>query len=727
MKGRSKPEPAPGPPVYRIGADIGGTFTDLVMTGPGGRVWTRKVLSTPDDYSVAIVEGVKQMLAEAGAEGDAVQEVVHGTTVATNAILENRGAKTALITTKGFRDVLELRRLRVPELFSLFYVPPKPLVERRLRLEADERLDAQGAVLRPLDEDTVHAALDRIESDGAEAVAVCLLHSYRNGSHERRVGEIVRRRLPGAFVSLSVDVLPEIREYERTSTTVVNAYIGPLVKKYLGSLEARLAKARVAGRLRIMQSNGGVMSAAAAAAQPAYIVESGPAAGVVGAHRAALEAGEPDVISFDMGGTTAKASLIEGGKRTWTTEYEVGAGIQLSSKLVKGRGHAVRLPVLDIAEVGAGGGSIVWVDRGGALKVGPQSAGAAPGPACYGQGGVEPTVTDANVVLGYVSPESLAGGAVAVRADLAAKVIGDRVARPTGMGLAEAAHGVHTVANATMIRALKAVSTYRGRDPREFTLFAFGGNGPVHAAALAESLGISRVMVPPSPGLFSAVGMLGAEPERHFVQTIFGRGGEITDARLAAVFNDMEQRAKEEIGSEGYSLSQVRWRRRADLRYAGQAFELTVDVPSAPRRIFATLASRFHAEHLRTYGHNSPGEEVELVNLRLTATVRTGSAPGSLSGRHIQPQERSSPDARRSGPSVRRGAGRAVPARDAFFGSTAVRTPVVSREDVASRSEGPIIIEEYDATTVVPPGWAAALDERLNIVIESQTGRRRRA
>lgn len=690
---------------YRVGADIGGTFTDLVMTGPGGGRWARKVLSTPDDYSRAIVGSVVDMLAEAGVPGRLVEEVVHGTTVATNAILENRGAKTALITTKGFRDVLELRRLRVPELFSLFYVPPKPLVERRLRLEADERVGADGEVIRSLDEGSVKAAINRIAADGAEAVAVCLLHSYRSPAHERRVGEMVREGLPGVFLSLSVDVLPEIREYERTSTTVVNAYIGPLVKRYLNSLSGGLQRAGVNGRLRVMQSNGGVMSAAAAAEKPAYIVESGPAAGVVGAHRSALAAGFRNVISFDMGGTTAKASLIEGGERSWTTEYEVGAGIQLSSKLVKGRGHAVRLPVLDIAEVGAGGGSIVWVDRGGALKVGPQSAGALPGPACYGKGGTEGTVTDANVVLGYISPEGLAGGAVQVQPDLAARAVEAKVARPLGMSLADAALGVHTVANTTMIRALKAVSTYRGRDPREFVLFAFGGNGPVHAAALARALGISTVVVPPAPGLFSAVGMLEAEPEHHFVQTFLTGLEETADRAVEAAFIEMEGRSKRALASEGYRPRATIWRRRADARYSGQAFELTVDA-SPPRSgtLAGALVQRFHAEHQRTYGHHAPGESVELVNLRLSARI-AGPKAAARRGEQLPPAA--------ARPSTSR--------RDARFeaGRGAVTTPVIGRSGLGRRPQrGPLIVEEYDATTVVPPGCTAALDAGGNIVIK---------
>ena len=458
---------------HRLGADIGGTFTDIVLLGPDGKYQTKKVPSTPADYAEGILDGAVQALGERGVDEASVREVIHGTTVASNTVLENKGAKTALITTKGFRDVLELRRLRVPHLYSLFYEPPTPLVPRRLRLEVEERVGADGEVVRPLDEESIYAAVERIRAEGADSVAVCLLHSYRNGDHERRVGEIVRAELPDLFCCLSVDVLAEIREYERTSTTVVNAYLGPIVEGYLNSLSGKARSAGIAAPLRIMQSNGGVMSLDRAAESPVRIVESGPAAGVVAAQRVGERVGLDNVISFDMGGTTAKASLIEGGSLSWTTEHEIGAGISLSSRLVKGGGHAVKVPVVDLAEVGAGGGSIVWIDRGGALRVGPRSAGAVPGPACYDAGGDQPTVTDTNVVLGYISPAELAGGAVRLRPDLSARALEESIATPLKTSLLEAAYGVHVVANVTMDKG----------NPRRVDL-----QGPRPARLLAHSL-----------------------------------------------------------------------------------------------------------------------------------------------------------------------------------------------------------------------------------------------
>ena len=674
-----------------------------MLLAPDGSYWTKKVSSTPEDYAVGIIEGVSQVLNDTGLDGSAILEIIHGTTVASNTILENKGAKTALITTRGFRDVLELRRLRVPQLYSVFYEPPTPLVERRLRLEVDERLDSDGAVVTPLSEEDVVAALDRIEEDGAEAVAVCFLHSYRNPAHERRVGEAIRERLPDIYVSLSVDVLPEIREYERTSTTVVNSYLGPIVKNYLDSLADQLGATEISAPVHIMQSNGGIMSARQATETPVKIVESGPAAGVVGGDEIGKRVGLPNLITFDMGGTTAKASLIEDGQRSWTTEHEIGAGISLSSRLVKGGGHAIKVPVMDLAEVGAGGGSIVWIDRGGALRVGPRSAGAMPGPACYDTGGTEPTVTDANVVLGYVNPRRLAGGAVELRPELARQVLDERVAGPLGMNTLEAAYGVHTVANVTMIRAIRAVSTYRGRDPRDFSMLAFGGSGPIHAVAMARSLSVATVIVPPASGVFSAVGLLQAQAENHFVLTFFGRLSQVDPEALDGAYGTMKEQAESSLAAEGYSPADLVWQRSADLRYVGQAYELTVQAPGGGLggSGVALLEERFHDEHERTYGHKAPDEAVEIVNLRLTARAASSQSLPITPIAGAYSQERTS--------------------RDVYYGPDhgSLETPIVSRSDLtATRLDGPLVVEEYDVTTVVPPGSSARLDEWSNIVID---------
>ncbi|MFN8536794.1 MAG: hydantoinase/oxoprolinase family protein [Thermomicrobiales bacterium] len=411
---------------WRVGADIGGTFTDLVLLGDDGRVFVKKVSTTVGDFAQGIVGGLVEALAERGLAGGAVAEVIHGTTVASNAILEFRGAKVGLITTAGFRDVLEIRRLRMPALYDLTWQKPPTLIERYLRTEVGERINGRGEIVRPLDEASLAAAAAHLLRERVEVIAVCLLNSYANDVHERAIRAYLERHAPDIPICLSSEVLPEIKEYERTSTTVVNAYVMPTVRRYLHRLGEGLTASGVGAPLLVMQSSGGIMSAAVAAERPMYIIESGPAAGVVGARALAQRLDIPNVISFDMGGTTAKAGIIEGGEINRASEYEVGGGIMIGSRLLKGGGYLLRAPAIDLAEVGAGGGSLIWIDRGGALKIGPQSAGAFPGPACYGLGGAEPTITDANVVLGYLNPAYLAGGGVALRAELSHRTLTER-------------------------------------------------------------------------------------------------------------------------------------------------------------------------------------------------------------------------------------------------------------------------------------------------------------
>jgi N-methylhydantoinase A len=500
---------------FRVGVDIGGTFTDIVFLDTHGRLHIKKVASSADDYARAIVDGLREVFEETGLRGADVAELLHGTTVASNALLELRGARTGLITTRGFRDVLEIRHLRMPRLYDLTWQKPPTLVERRLRLEVDERIDAHGQIQRPLADADVERALDRLLAQEIEGLAVCLLNAYANPVHEERIKAIVQRRAPNLPLCISSEVLPEIKEYERTSTTVINTYVLPIVGRYLATLRTGLDAIGVRAPLLIMQSNGGLMTADAAAVRPMHIIESGPAAGVVGAQALAHRIGLGKLVTFDMGGTTAKASLVEDGAISRATEYQVGGGIMHGSRLLTGAGYLLRVPAIDLAEVGAGGGSIVWIDAGGALQVGPRSAGASPGPLCYDLGGTEPTVTDANVILGYLNPAALAGGAVKLNARLAHELFQNRIAARMGMSLEEAAHGAHLIAASNMMRAIKAVSSERGRDPREYVLFAFGGNGPLFAAGMARALEMSRVVVPPAPGLFSAFGLLYSEVEHH--------------------------------------------------------------------------------------------------------------------------------------------------------------------------------------------------------------------
>jgi N-methylhydantoinase A len=689
-------------PRFRVAVDIGGTFTDIVFLDADGRLHVKKVSSSVDDYARAIVDGLREVFDETGLTGRDVLEVLHGTTVASNALLELRGARTGLITTRGFRDVLEIRRLRMPRLYDLTWEKPPTLVERRLRLEVDERIDVRGAVQRPLDDADVERALDTLLGQGIEALAVCLLNAWANPVHEERIKALVRRRAPGLALCLSSEVLPEIKEYERTSTTVINTYVLPIVGRYLAALRAGLDGIDVRGPLLIMQSNGGLMTSEAAAVKPMHIIESGPAAGVVGAQALAPRIGRDKLITFDMGGTTAKASLVEDGVVGRATEYQVGGGIMHGSRLLTGAGYLLRVPAIDLAEVGAGGGSIVWLDAGGALQVGPRSAGASPGPLCYDLGGIEPTVTDANVVLGYLNPTALAGGAVKLSAGRAHEVLEQRIARPLGLPLAEAAYGAHLIAASNMMRAIRAVSSERGRDPREYALFAFGGNGPLFAAGMARALEMTRVVIPPAPGLFSAFGLLYSEVEHHYVRTWRRKARGLDPAELEDAFGRLEAEARAQLAAEGFGDQAVRITRSADCRYQGQSFELTVPVTPS-----VTIEEAFGREHARTYGHRAGADEpVEIVSLRVVGQ--------GLSERHRVIDRPGGPEtAPRTPPTP-------VAPRRVYFGSQSgwMVTSILSRGDLATPREGPAIIEEYDATCLVPPGARASLDAWGNIVME---------
>jgi N-methylhydantoinase A len=688
---------------YRLGVDIGGTFTDVVLLAADGTMRTRKVLSTPDDYARGVIDGAVGLLEATGIDPSEVTGIVHATTVASNTVLEGRGARTALITTEGFRDVLEMRRLRIPVMYDLQYEKPPPLVPRRRRYEIAERMGPRGDVWRDLDQGSVATVADAIHGDEVDAVAIALLHSYANGDHEHQAEELLREVLgDDVYVTCSADILPEIREYERTSTAVVNAYVGPAVSRYLGSLTAKLVAAGITAPLEIMQSGGGTMSPAAALRRPAYLVESGPAAGVIACAHLARLTGRLNVISFDMGGTTAKAAMLEDGEPVRTAEYEIGGGINLSSRLVKGGGYAIKLPFIDVSEIGAGGGSIVAIDEFGTASVGPQSAGAMPGPVCYGLGGTEPTLADALAVLGFLNSSELAGGAVTLDVDAARSALHDAVADPLGLSELEAAHGVLMVAVATMTRAVKAVSTYRGRDPRDFALCAFGGNGPVVGVEIARALSMRWVLVPPAPGVFSAVGLLFSQTEQEFVRTLLLRAEEVDAVAVTAAYASLADDALASLTAEGIAPETATISRLADLRYSGQAYELTVRVPEGEVDVLR-LTADFVAEHERTYGHGSADDPVDLVSIRVLARVdrrarSTGVArahEGSLDGSKVT--------------------------RRAYFGPDVglVDVPVIGRAALRrAELDGPVFVDEYDSTTVVPPGCRVTLDEFGSINID---------
>ncbi|WP_242890999.1 hydantoinase/oxoprolinase family protein [Actinomadura litoris] len=683
------------PTGWRVGADIGGTFTDVVALGPAGEVVPMKVPSTPSDYGAGVVAATTAVLSSAGARPEAVIAMLHGTTVATNAILEKNGVRTAVVTTRGFRDVLEIGRLRRPVLYDLSWSKPEPLAPRRYRYELDQRIMSDGRLDPPAGEEEVRALAARLRADEVGAVAVCLLNSYARPDEERRVAELLRAGLPGVYVTASVDVSPQLQEFERASTATVNAYVGPAVHGYLTRLETALRAERVSAPLLVMQSSGGLLDAASVAQRPVQIIESGPAAGVTAVQKFAELIGLSTVVAFDMGGTTAKASLIEHGEPFVSADYEVGGGMNVARGLSSGAGYPVRAPSIDIAEVGSGGGSIISVDAAGALHVGPASAGAHPGPACYGQGGELPTLTDANVALGYLSPQALAGGRVTIHPDLAAKALSAATER-LGGDVPAAARGAYQVAVSSMTTAVKAVTSERGRDPREATMVAFGGAGPLYAAALARELGISTVIVPVHPGLFSSLGLLVADTERHELTPYRPEFAEVS--ALAGEFERLAAKVTAELGPDAAVD------RLLDVRYRGQRFELRVRVPEGDFTddLLAEVRARFHAEHERTYGRAGTDELVELVNLRVRGRLPT---PVSIA------DVLSLPVAAGGGPAT----------RECRFAET-VSTPVVGRSDLsADPVDGPMVIEDMDATTLVPPGARVHRDQFGNIVITWST------
>jgi N-methylhydantoinase A len=690
----------------RISADIGGTFTDIAFLRNDGVLITRKILSTPDDFARAVVMGILELINEINEPPESFSEVLHGCTVATNAILESKGAKTALITTKGFRDVLEMRRIRMPVLYDPLYVKPVPLIPRERRYEIEERLDGNGKIITKINRNNLKDIINNIRDDNVESIAVTLIHSYANDKHERIIGEILSNELPKCFVTLSVDILPEIREYERTSTTAINAYVGPPVKSYVNSLINILKESGFTSNLLMMQSSGGMMDAETVVKNPAQIVECGPAAGVIGSAHLGRLTNMNNLITLDMGGTTAKASLIENGNLMKTDEYEVGGGINLSSKLIKGGGYALKTPVIDISEVGAGGGSIVWIDKVGQLKVGPKSAGASPGPVCYKNKGTEPTLTDANVVLGYLNPSSIAGGTVLIDYEAAYNSLNDKIAVPLNQNVMELAYGIHLIANSTMMRAVKAVSTYRGRDPREFTIIAFGGCGGIHVVELARSLQIDRALIPLSAGVFSALGLLVSDIESTLSRSYFRSFIHTSPDEMNKFYEELEDNINKNLGSNSDLISISRF---ADMRYEGQAFELTVPVPNGKlnQLNISHLPELFESEHESTYGHRYPGDKnVQIVNLRTTGKLESNFR------RNIDVNKMQEYNTRKTFKNND---------RKAYFGKNFgyINTPVINRWDLTQKPHnGPIIVEEYENTIVIPPDSNMRLDDFGNILIE---------
>ncbi len=669
----------------RVGVDIGGTFTDAVAIDDEGTIRTAKALTTPG----RLHEGVLAAVENLGVDWSDVDTFIHGTTAGLNAFLERRGARVALLTTAGFRDVYEIGRANRPEMYNVRYRPPTPLVPRRHVFEVDERMDAAGRVLRPIDEAALLPVLDRLR-DGFDAVAVSLLHAYANPAHERRVEDLVRRHAPGLSVVCSSDVAPEWREYERTSTTVISAYIAPIVEGYLSDLAARLAERGLTGPLRVMQSNGGVMTAAIARGRPIQTLFSGPVGGTIaGVAVAADLAGEEPadrLICVDMGGTSFDVSLV------------IDGGAEVESQTVL-EGHPVLAPAVAIHTIGAGGGSVGHLVAGG-LRVGPRSAGAEPGPACYGRGGVEPAITDANLHLGRIPDVARLGGDMQLDADAATAALAS-VGGPLGLETVPLAAGMVAVADAAMANAIREITVMRGIDPRDFALVAFGGAGPLHAVAIAEELDIARVIVPADPGVLSAYGMLQSDTRHDLVQSFFVSATDATAESIAAAVADLEDRARQLLKEDGVPGDAVRLMLAADLRYAGQEYTVTIpfDVAGGIKPAVDAIPERFAAAHEARYGHSNPAEAVEFVNLRMTAV-----------GDIARPSRREVPGGSVPSPSA---------VQRTWFRDGWTDAPVHRRETLPAGGSvpGPAIVLEDACTTLVPPGWNATVSRRGHLVI----------
>jgi len=686
----------------RVATDVGGTFTDLVYcefdpaTGRSGPVHAVKCDTTPPDFE----RGVLDAVAAAGIDPAAIDFFAHGTTVVINALLSRRGAKVGLITTRGFRDVLEIARGNRPDLFNYAFRKPRPFVPRHLRLEADERLDRKGEVIRPLDPRSIDSLVAHFRQEGVEAIAICFLHAFRNPTHEIAAAERVRALWPGVSVIASHEITREWREYERTSTAVLSAYVQPVAGRYLDKLDGELRARRLRGRLFVMQSNGGISTVDAAKANPISMVECGPASGMLGAVALGKVIGEQDLIALDIGGTTAKCALIHGGEARITTDYRI-------EWTRTHPGYPIRTPVIDLVEIGNGGGSVAWLDETGRLHVGPQSAGAVPGPAAYGRGGTEPTTTDANLLTGRIDPQLFVGGQVVPDMENLRHAFG-RLPGRMGASIEDLARGIIRIANANMVAALKLVSVNRGYDPRDFTLVAFGGGGGMHAAMLAEEIGIRKVVVPPQGAVFSAWGMLMTDLRRDFIQTRLLRIGEEPEAAIEAVFAALEEAARRQLAEDGVEADRQVMVRLADLRYRGQEHTVKVALPAGDDRAAAVaeLVARFHQAHERAYNFKLD-YPVEIVNFHLIASGlvdkpelprlerRSGTAADALEGR--RPVD--------------------------FDGAGIHDTPVYRRERLAAgvAIDGPAVVQEPSSTVPLPPGQRLVVDDYGNLVIH--TGR----
>lgn len=681
----------------RSAIDIGGTFTDLASYDSETKsVRFEKSLTTP----LALQDAVLSCFAKGEVDLSRLDHFVHGSTVAINAVIQKNGSKTALITTQGFKDLYQVGRANRPDTYNLFFEKPSPLVPANLCFAVQERMTAQGKVYTPLLDAEIERTVKIIKAANVEAIAVCFMHSYANAAHEKLIGKALRKAFPKLFITLSHEILREYREFERTSTTVLNAYVGLQVTTYLKALEGQLKQKNFSGRFMIMQSNGGVMTSERAAKVPVAMMESGPAGGIIGAAELGKLIGDPDVIAFDMGGTTAKTCLVEQGLPKMTDQYYIG-GYQ--------QGYVMRLPVVDIIEVGAGGGSIAWIDEGGALKVGPKSAGSLPGPACYNLGGQEPTVTDANLVTGRLNAKRFLGGEFDLDYDKAYKAIEKKVAKPLGMTVLDAALGILKLADVKMSFAVRAITMQRGYDPRKFAMVAFGGAGPLHAMAIARELHVPRVIIPPQPGHFSALGMLLTDLRQDFVQTHIQDFSTVTVKSLEDNFVKLENEGRQSLAKEGYEIHSIQLIRTLDVRYLGQEYTVRVNVPHKLNTVkdIDAIREKFDEMYEVRYGHAAPDQSAQMVNLRVTAI-------GPVS----KPDFESLRDKRITALSTQK-------SREIYFPKVGMLScPVYQRAELKENFEimGPAVVEEYASTTVLFPGDKGMLNQYGCLVIINGDG-----
>ncbi len=677
---------------FRLGIDSGGTFTDVVLFDDRKKaLHIAKTPSTPANPAVGVMNGIKKIVSQVGIGPREIASLVHGTTVATNALLEYKGIRTALILTEGFKDILSIGRQDRPKLYDYFEKRPEPFIPRHLRFEVSERTLYTGEILKPLDEDQARAIAERLKTMGIKGVAVCLLHSYANPAHEKRIKEIFKQFHPEAVVSASHEILPEFREYERMSTTVINSYVMPIIDRYLQDLLRMMREGGLAADLNVMQSNGGVMTSRSAGEKSVHTILSGPAGGVMGSLAIGTQIGMKNLITVDMGGTSFDICLIHDGKIHFTKESEIG-------------GHPIKIPMIDIHTIGAGGGSIAWIDPGNSLRVGPRSAGAKPGPVCYRLGGEDPTVTDANLVLGRLDPDYYLGGEMSLDVDAAARAITDRIARPLRLSLEEAAEGIIKVINASMVRGIRKVSVEKGYDAREFSMICFGGGGPLHSIELAEELKIPTVVVPVSPGVNSALGLLIADFRYDYSRTFLKKTGEIDLGSLNGAFKGLESTAGRQMDEERISQEDRVIVRSVEMRYSGQGYELEIPVPKGAltEKNLKQINDSFHRTHRQLYGYASPEETTEFVYLRIAALGRI-------------PKPRFKKEREGDHKPARALKGR----RQVFVQGKYEMLPVYERALLrpGDRVSGPAVIEQMDSTIFLSRGNRAHVDPYLNLVV----------